>query len=93
VKYQCLYRPIIYIYLWLYSPLLGLGRFVSFLIYTQTVGLLGRETARRKAATYAQNNINTEKTDIHASSGIRTYDHSVGAGEDRAVTVIVRPII
>jgi hypothetical protein len=29
------------IYLWLYRPLLGLGRFLSFLIYTQAVGLLG----------------------------------------------------
>jgi hypothetical protein len=27
---------------WLYSPLLDLGRFLSFLIYTQSVGLLGR---------------------------------------------------
>jgi hypothetical protein len=30
------------IYLWFYSPLLGLGGFFSFLIYTQLVGLLGR---------------------------------------------------
>jgi hypothetical protein len=29
-------------YLWLHSPL-GLGRFFSFLLYTQLVGLLGRE--------------------------------------------------
>jgi hypothetical protein len=28
--------------LWLYSPLLDLGRFFSFLIYTQSVGFLGR---------------------------------------------------
>jgi hypothetical protein len=28
--------------LWLYSPSLDLGRFFSFLIYTQSVGLLGR---------------------------------------------------
>jgi hypothetical protein len=27
------------------------GRFFSFLIYTQSVGLLGRESARHKAAT------------------------------------------
>jgi hypothetical protein len=33
---------------------------------------------------YTQNNTNTEKadTDIYASSGIRTQDHSVRAGED-----------
>jgi hypothetical protein len=30
------------VYLRLYSPLLGLGRFFSFLIFTQSVGLLGR---------------------------------------------------
>jgi hypothetical protein len=29
------------IYLWLYSPFFNLGRFFSFLIYTQSVGLLG----------------------------------------------------
>jgi hypothetical protein len=27
-------------FLWLYSPLLDLGRFFSFLIYTESVGLL-----------------------------------------------------
>jgi hypothetical protein len=32
-----------------------LGRFFSFLIYTQSVGLLGRGSALRKAATYTQN--------------------------------------
>jgi hypothetical protein len=31
----------IIIYLWPYSPL-DVGRFIGFLIYTQTVGLLGR---------------------------------------------------
>jgi hypothetical protein len=45
--------------LWLYSPL-DLDRFFSFLIYTPFVGLLGRGSARRKAATYTQNHINTE---------------------------------
>jgi hypothetical protein len=30
------------IYLWLYSPSLGFGRFFSFLIFTPWVGLLGR---------------------------------------------------
>jgi hypothetical protein len=32
---------LISIYLWLYSTLLDLGSFFSFLIYTQSVGLLG----------------------------------------------------
>jgi hypothetical protein len=48
------------VYRLLYSPLLGLDRFFSFLIYIQSVGLLGRGSARRKAATYTQNNTNTE---------------------------------
>jgi hypothetical protein len=40
--------------------------------------------ALRKAATYTQNNKDTEKThtDIHASSGIRTHNPSVRTGED-----------
>jgi hypothetical protein len=37
-----------------------------------------------KVATYTQSNTNTEymHTDINASSGIRTHDRSVQAGED-----------
>jgi hypothetical protein len=44
----------LYIYLWIYKPS-DLGQFFSFLIYTQSVGILGRGSARRKAATYTQN--------------------------------------
>jgi hypothetical protein len=56
-----IYLPIyLAIYLWLYSPLLDLGRFFSFLINTQSVGPLGRGSARRKAATRTQDNTNTE---------------------------------
>jgi hypothetical protein len=39
---------------WFYSPL-DLRRFFSFLIYTQSVGLLGRGISPRKAAIYTQN--------------------------------------
>jgi hypothetical protein len=41
-------------------------------------------SAHRKAATYRHNNTKHNKahTDIHALSGIRTPDLSVGAGED-----------
>jgi hypothetical protein len=62
------------------QPLLNPVRFFSFLIYTQSVGLLGRGSAQRKAATYT----NTEytQTDIHAWTGIRTHDLSVRAGKD-----------
>jgi hypothetical protein len=42
------------------TALLGLCRFFSFLISTQSVWLLGRGSARRKAATYTENNTNTE---------------------------------
>jgi hypothetical protein len=39
-------------------------------------------SARRKTATYTQNNTNIEQThaDIHALIGIRTHDPSVRAG-------------
>jgi hypothetical protein len=38
-------------------------------------------SARPKAATYTQDNTNTEYIDIHALSGIRTHDPSVEASE------------
>jgi hypothetical protein len=67
-------------YLCLYSPVSGLGRFLSFLIYTQSVDLLGRGISPSQGpATYIQQQTHT---DIHASSGIRTHDPSVRAGED-----------
>jgi hypothetical protein len=40
------------------TALVGLGRFFSSLIYIQSVGLLGQ--ARRKAATYTQDNTKAE---------------------------------
>jgi hypothetical protein len=44
---------------WLYSPLLYLGRFFSFLIFSHSrLDSLDGGTARRKAATYTQNNTN-----------------------------------
>jgi hypothetical protein len=45
---------------------------------------LDEGSARREAATYIENNINTQqtKTDIHTSSGIRTQDPRVRAKED-----------
>jgi hypothetical protein len=59
--------------LWLYSPLLDLGRLFSFLIL---------HTVSRTPWTgdlAAQNNINTQQThiDIHVLSRIRTHDPSV----------------
>jgi hypothetical protein len=72
---------VIVVVVWLYSPLFGLARFVRFLIL-QTVDRrpLGRGLARRKATTYTWNNKDTEeRTDIHASSGIRIQNLSVRA--------------
>jgi hypothetical protein len=64
--------------------LLDLGGFFSFVIYIQSVGLLGRGSARRKATTCTQNNTNMEytHTNVHASSGIWSHDLSVRASED-----------
>jgi hypothetical protein len=51
-----------FIHEWLSSPLLGPGLFFSFIIFfTQTLVLLGRASARRKASTYTQNNTNTHR--------------------------------
>jgi hypothetical protein len=40
------------------TALVDVGCFFSFLIYTQSIGLLGRGSAHRKAATYIQDNTN-----------------------------------
>jgi hypothetical protein len=48
----------------------------SFLIITQSVGLLGRE-------------INPSQPNIHARGGIRTHDHSVQASEDNSCSATV----
>jgi hypothetical protein len=71
----------------LYSPLFGPGLFFSVVIlFAHTVGLcLDEWSGHRKAATYTQDNINT---DIHALSGIRTHDPSVQARED---SLCIRP--
>jgi hypothetical protein len=42
------------------TALVDLGRFLSFVIYKQSVGHLGRGSVRRKAGTHTQNSINTE---------------------------------
>jgi hypothetical protein len=51
--------------------------------YTQSVGLLGREKSRSKGLYLhtEQHKHSKTHTDIHASSGIRTHDSSVSAGE------------
>jgi hypothetical protein len=53
-------------------------------IIRQLVGLLGRAISPVTRPLPTQDNTNTEekRTDIHASSGIRTHDPSVCAGED-----------
>jgi hypothetical protein len=61
------------------AALVGLGRFFSSLIYTQSVRLLGRRISPSHGRY-----LHTEQThtDIHASIGIRTHDPSVRASED-----------
>jgi hypothetical protein len=71
----------------LYSPLLGPGRFLNFLIL-YTVSLqdsLNRGSARRKAALPAHRATQTQNKRtqyIHAWSGIRIHNPSVRATED-----------
>jgi hypothetical protein len=60
------------------TALMDLGHFFSFLIYTQSVGLLGRGISPSQGRY-----LHTEQhKDIHALSGIRTHDPSVRAGKD-----------
>jgi hypothetical protein len=74
-----------FIHQWLYSPLLGLGHFFSFVIsFTQSVELLGRVIRPSQGRYFlkGQHKYRTNAhTDIHALSGIRTHDPSVRAIE------------
>jgi hypothetical protein len=68
--------------LWFYNPLFGLGRFFSFLIF-YTVGRTpwtGDQPVGRPPPTHGTNTEQTH-TDIHASSWIRTHNHSVRVSE------------
>jgi hypothetical protein len=58
-----------------------LGRFFSFLIYSQSVRLLDGGWARQNAATHTHRTTQTH-TDIHSLNEIRTHDPSVRAGKD-----------
>jgi hypothetical protein len=69
------------IYLWLYSPLLGFGGFISFLIF-YTVGRTPWTGDQPVARPLPAHRINAHNTDIHVFSGIRTHDLSVRAIED-----------
>jgi hypothetical protein len=69
------------IYLRIYgsTTLVLLGRFLSFITYKQSVGLLGRGISPSEAL-YLHTEQNKHK--INASSGIRTHDSSVGEREE-----------
>jgi hypothetical protein len=72
----------VYVYISIYGSRALCWSLAAFSVswyFIQSVELLARGSARRKAVTYTQNNTNT---DIHASSGIRNHDPSVQAGED-----------
>jgi hypothetical protein len=68
------------------QPFVGTWLLFSFLIYTQSVGLLGREISPSQGlylhAEHQKQRINAHNTDIHALSGIRTHDPSDRANED-----------
>jgi hypothetical protein len=69
-----------FIHQWLYNPLLDPWPLFQFLNPRHSwFNSLDGSSAHRKVASYTQNNTDT---DIHASSGIRTHDPSVRAGED-----------
>jgi hypothetical protein len=68
------------IYVWLYSPLLNLGRFFSFLIYTQSVGLLERGISPSQGR-YLHTGQHKQRINAHTG---QTGIHAL----DRAATVI-----
>jgi hypothetical protein len=73
------------IYLSIYgsTTFVDLGRSFSFLIYTQSLGLLGQGISPSQGRYLHKEQYKQNKhTDIHASSGIRTHDPSARAGED-----------
>jgi hypothetical protein len=82
-----LYHSPIYVYLSLYgsTALVDLGRFFSFLIYIQSVGLLGRGISRSQGRYLHAEQHKHRKithTNIQPWNGIRTHDPVVRAGED-----------
>jgi hypothetical protein len=86
VKLYCLLLLLLFLLLLLYSPLLDLGRFFSFLIlYTvDRTPWTGISPSQGFYLHTEQHNhrTNAHNTDIHALSGIRTHDSSVRASED-----------
>jgi hypothetical protein len=66
---------------WALQSMMNLGLcFTVFQPYTQSVGLVGCGSARRKAISYTGQH--KQRINIHALSGIRTHDSSVWADED-----------
>jgi hypothetical protein len=67
------------------QPFVGIGRVFSYLIYIQSVGLLGRVISPSQGlylyTEQHKHSINAY-TNIHTSSRFRTYDPSVPASED-----------
>jgi hypothetical protein len=61
--------------------LVDLGRLFSFLIYTESLGLLVRRIIPSQGRTAQTQN---KRTDIHVSSGIRTQYPNVEAAEDHS---------
>jgi hypothetical protein len=78
------FLPFNFIHRRLYSPLLGPDFFFSVIIFfTQTVGLLGRVISPSQGRyLHTGQHKQNANTDIHALSGIRTYDPNVRASED-----------
>jgi hypothetical protein len=88
--------------IWVYSPLLGLYRFFSFLILDTVGWTLGRWISPTQGCylhtEQHKHRINAHNTDILALSRIRTHDLSVRAAKtvhalDFAATVIGLPSI
>jgi hypothetical protein len=74
----------LYVYIYGSTALVDLDRFFSFLIYTQSVGLLGRGISQSQGRYLHEEQHKHRRnahTDTHVSSGLRTHDPSVRADE------------
>jgi hypothetical protein len=86
INFINIYLPLLFFY-WLYSPC-GPWPLFSFLIYSQSVGLVARPLPKHRTAQTQNKHIYIPN--IHALSGIRIHDHRVRASEEGSSCV--RPL-
>jgi hypothetical protein len=78
------------IYQWVYSPCGPWPVFQSLNLYkVGRTPWTGDQSFARPTRTHGTTQIQKTQTDIHASSGIRTHDPSLRAGEDGSAATVI----